>query len=606
MPAPVLEKQVPERKSKFQVLPSFVNVRASPSVKASILARRFQGDVFESDMERDGWVRDASARYGDGVAGWLLVDGAALGLGSLLRRVDDAVPVGDGAMSQKANSLERYLPLISRAPEPVPSEGPLPAGVCTPVRRWRVQRPMTLVHAEPSRESPVIDVALHTELVWSAQLGDDPNALRWSHAPDASDWVRLAVPNGWVHKLCPGGFPQLAPPAETEDWHRDRPARELEALDLFCQAKVAVFQTYGVAGRLKLPKMFDGWEAEALEIANAAEERPEAWVSVQKERALLSASAFAQTLLSVCHRDVVLEAQSQARSNAALPADCRRTPLAGERPLTAADVDKLSRDDLVVIDDLLPPDVISACCREAEALDAAGHLAPPAMHRALGDRRDRLVGLNEDTDLLPRDSALGQLVAYLKSLAFDLDTLGYPEKLTVPASVMLACYDGQGAFCTRAPAREGPPKHTHTRARSGTRALRLEARRMRRSLRLVSPPSPPAAVDKPHMDSASSDPRRLTAIVYLVPPDWDARPEADGGQLNWWIVTDESAKENEAAKGDVPPAKGGAQERINPPAKRTLDPRAGRLVLFKARTVMHEVLPTHRKRFALTLWYFNG
>ena len=42
------------------------------------------------------------------------------------------------------------------------------------------------------------------------------------------------------------------------------------------------------------------------------------------------------------------------------------------------------------------------------------------MHRALGDRRDRLVGLNEDTPLLPRASALGQLVSYLKSLAFEL------------------------------------------------------------------------------------------------------------------------------------------------------------------------------------------
>ena len=36
-----------------------------------------------------------------------------------------------------------------------------------------------------------------------------------------------------------------------------------------------------------------------------------------------------------------------------------------------------------------------------------------------------------------------------------------------------------------------------------------------------------------------------------------------------------------------------------------VQPAAGRLVLFKARTVMHEVLPTHRKRFALTLWYFD-
>ena len=39
-------------------------------------------------------------------------------------------------------------------------------------------------------------------------------------------------------------------------------------------------------------------------------------------------------------------------------------------------------------------------------------------------------------------AALGQLVAYLKSLAFDLKALGYEEPLTVPQSVMLACSDG--------------------------------------------------------------------------------------------------------------------------------------------------------------------
>ena len=200
----------------------------------------------------------------------------------------------------------------------------------------------------------------------------------------------------------------------------------------------------------------------------------------------------------------------------------------------------------VVIDGLLPASVIRQCCVEAEALDAAGHLEPPAMHRALGDRRDRLVGLDEGTSLLPRASALGQLVSYLKSLAHDLGELGYSEALTVPSSVMLACYDGQGAFY------------------------------------------------KPHMDSATTDPRRLTAIVYLVPENWDARPEEDGGQLVWWLV-DEGTE-------DVPvdrSAAGGIQ-------KHTTDPKAGRLVLFKARTVMHEVLPTHRKRFALTLWYFSG
>jgi hypothetical protein len=117
------------------------------------------------------------------------------------------------------------------------------------------------------------------------------------------------------------------------------------------------------------------------------------------------------------------------------------------------------------VDDVLPPDVIAQCCAEAERLDAAGHLEPPAMHRALGDRRDRLVGLDEGSKLLPPSSALARLVRYLKSLAAELQLGGYPEELSVPSSVMLACYDGQGAFY------------------------------------------------KPHMDSATTDPRRLTAIV---------------------------------------------------------------------------------------------
>ena len=105
---------------------------------------------------------------------------------------------------------------------------------------------------------------------------------------------------------------------------------------------------------------------------------------------------------------------------------------------------------------------------------------------------------------------------------------------------MLACYDGQGAFY------------------------------------------------KPHMDSATTDPRRVTAIVYLVPPDWDAAADAHGGKLLWWQVRPDFAEE------------------ARPPAKREVAPKEGRLVLFRARTVKHEVLPTHRKRFAVTLWFFRA
>ena len=62
---------------------------------------------------------------------------------------------------------------------------------------------------------------------------------------------------------------------------------------------------------------------------------------------------------------------------------------------------------------------------------------------------------------------------------------------------------------------------------------------------------------------------------------------------------------------DEPPAsalvaESGAKLARGAPHKNACAPKAGRLVLFKARTVMHEVLPTHRKRFALTLWYFEG
>ena len=114
--------------------------------------------------------------------------------------------------------------------------------------------------------------------------------------------------------------------------------------------------------------------------------------------------------------------------------------------------------------------------------------------------------------------------------------------------------------------------------------------------------------------------------VCQVPPDWDARPEADGGQLKWWIVPEEGGGGEEdaaaAASTDalsvlqLPGAEGGdpGVAAVSPAdkygadadGKRTVDPQAGRVVLFKARTVIHEVLPTHRKRFALTLWYFDG
>ena len=80
-------------------------------------------------------MRDASAKYGS-AAGWMLVDGASLGLGVLLERAEaDAEVVS--ASPRQTSPLDRYLPLIARQPKTASADGPLPAGVSGPVRRWR-------------------------------------------------------------------------------------------------------------------------------------------------------------------------------------------------------------------------------------------------------------------------------------------------------------------------------------------------------------------------------------------------------------------------------------------------------------------------------------
>ena len=43
-----------------------------------------------------------------------------------------------------------------------------------------------------------------------------------------------------------------------------------------------------------------------------------------------------------------------------------------------------------------------------------------------------------------------------------------------------------------------------------------------------------------------------------------------------------------------------------PAVRREVDPAPGKLVIFRARTVIHEVLPTNRKRFAVTLWFYGA
>ena len=68
---------------------------------------------------------------------------------------------------------------------------------------------------------------------------------------------------------------------------------------------------------------------------------------------------------------------------------------------------------------------------------------------------------------------------------------------------------------------------------------------------------------------------RLTSIVYTN----EAWADADGGALQLY---DESTE---------------------PPCWRAVRPKAGRLVVFYAPSMLHKVAPAYRERFALTAWW---
>lgn len=139
-------------------------------------------------------------------------------------------------------------------------------------------------------------------------------------------------------------------------------------------------QTHGPKGRLQLPSLFEAWEAEALEMVANVERGNHRWEQLRAQRALGQKSPFSQGLLGVCHRDVVLVAQQQARQQAQLPESCRRPRLPGERALSRAQVDALRSEELVVIDGLLPADVIARCCEEVAPSLRTSHQNLPSHH----------------------------------------------------------------------------------------------------------------------------------------------------------------------------------------------------------------------------------
>eukprot|EP00434_Breviolum_minutum_P007902 symbB.v1.2.006970.t1/scaffold348.1/size222345/9 len=80
--------------------------------------------------------------------------------------------------------------------------------------------------------------------------------------------------------------------------------------------------------------------------------------------------------------------------------------------------------------------------------------------------------------------------------------------------------------------------------------------------------------------------RSLTAVMYMNPYGFD--DNKDGGSLRCFL---------DAKPDDLTGASATQIQEISP--------RGGRAVLFPSRTLLHEVLPSYRRRYALTLWFVS-
>jgi hypothetical protein len=72
----------------YEVVPNAVKVRSSPTTSAdNVIAFLKQRKVFEAELEQNGWLRLRERSEPGAREQWVLMDGAALGLGTLVKRV---------------------------------------------------------------------------------------------------------------------------------------------------------------------------------------------------------------------------------------------------------------------------------------------------------------------------------------------------------------------------------------------------------------------------------------------------------------------------------------------------------------------------------------
>lgn len=94
----------------YEVMPKAVKVRNAPSLDADVIAHRRQGEICACDTEDKGWVRLVERFAPREQAGWMLVDGKALSLGTLLKKARRAA---GRAAKRRRVAVPRCLPCRS-------------------------------------------------------------------------------------------------------------------------------------------------------------------------------------------------------------------------------------------------------------------------------------------------------------------------------------------------------------------------------------------------------------------------------------------------------------------------------------------------------------
>lgn len=271
-----------------------------------------------------------------------------------------------------------------------------------------------------------------------------------------------------------------------------------------------------------------------------------------------------------------------------------------EQYLDNAAISKLNRDGFLLLGNVLQPHELTACQREANSL-LADNILIESMQKSFG-RTDKYVFLSEaqctEGKLTGLRVAINRIMGLARMLHLktgcagpDLQrargeaspgaNAGVPSKrhavpLRIPQMAMLAAYDGKA---TRYPAHRDNALSVGATVAGAAAAKNLQSNA--RHLTLVL-----------YLNDKSWQPKHGGALrCHLRAARWAG--ELTGNELRDGAAVDPRADED-GCTADCPGPDGTCHVDVQP--------RGGQLVIFFSRELLHEVLPAHRRRWALSLW----